>query len=131
MTNAFDLSDVRASWSFTIPIAMPSANAMHRRGFNHHVYRRLRDDILMLVQAYGRGVPAATGPRKVTLTRLIGKNGKLYDADNLVAGCKPLVDVLVMRGLLQGDAPHQVVVEYQQERSGEHGTRVELTEEMP
>lgn len=129
MTNAFDLSDVRQSWSFTIPLNMPSANVMHRRGFNHHVYQRLRNDILMLVMTYGQWVPKATGPRKVTVIRLIGKGGRKYDLDNLVGGgCKPLLDVLVKQKLLLGDAPHQVVVAYEQERGKEHGTRVEIEE---
>ncbi len=126
MTAEFDLSDVRQSWSFTIPLQTPSANKMHRRGFNHHVYQRLKNDILLLVMTYARGVPKATGPRKVTLTRLIGKAGKKYDFDNLVGGLKPLLDVMVKQQLLTGDAPHQVAVEYRQERAKDHGTRVTL-----
>jgi Holliday junction resolvase RusA-like endonuclease len=46
------------------------------------------------------------------------------DHDNLVGGCKPLVDALVKVGLIADDRPGLVTVTYEQERGA--GCRVEV-----
>ncbi len=61
------------------------------------------------------------GHRFVRITR---RGPRTLDHDNLVGGCKPLVDALVKVGLIENDTPDLVTVEYQQERGT--GCRVEV-----
>ena len=128
----FDVSDIRQSWVFDLPVDIPSGNELRRKYRNPHVYARLRGEFewALFAVKYVSTIPKATGPRKVTLTRLIPKGGRVYDNDNLVTGAKPAIDSMVKAGLLLGDAPHQVTVEYQQDRCslGGGGTRVAIEE---
>ncbi len=117
-------------WTFTIPISIPSANVLRRTYRNPHAYKRLRDDMGYLVNGFARAIPTASGPRKVRITRLIDRGGKQFDYDNLVSGAKPLLDVLVTMGIILGDGPGQVEVEYIQEKHGSPGTRIELEDPM-
>jgi len=128
MTAEFDLSDVRQSWSFTLPMSIPSANELKRAAWkgNRGFYKRVRADFGWLIKAKAQWVPKATGKRKVTITRLMGKSAKKMDQDNLVAGAKGLIDELVDAKLLTGDDENCVSVEYRQERAKEHGTQVTL-----
>jgi len=128
----FDLSDdeptIERRWSFTIPIAVPSANELKRAAYSGDKsrYKRLRTDFGWLVKSAAQWVPKATAPRKVRITRLMGKNGKLYDHDNFVSACKALLDELVAFGLLVDDSAEWVTATYAQEKAKEHGTKVEL-----
>lgn len=61
--------------------------------------------------------------RKVTITSY--RKGTL-DHDNLVGGCKPLMDALVAAGWLYDDAPEWVEVEYRQEYDKDERTEVEV-----
>lgn len=107
-------------WTMYLPVEIPSANALKRAlyGGNRGAYSSVRREFAYAVAFKCRQIPKATGPRSVTITRLIAKRGRQYDQDNLVAGAKGLMDELVAHGLLLGDAPHQVTVTYQQERGG-------------
>lgn len=126
----FDLSDVRQSWSFTLPIQVPSQNTVKRAQWkgNRGYYKRLREDFGFAIKAKAQWVPKATGPRKVTITRLIPKGGRRYDQDNLISASKCLVDEMVAFGLLKDDSEAWAVIQYEQEKSSEHGTRVTLEE---
>lgn len=109
------------SWSATLPWVPPSGNAVKRwlyggRGGEHR-YARIRESAGWAVKVLLAHVPPATGPRLVRITRSVPRRGKLYDDDNLRAGCKPLVDELVALQLLVDDTPALVTVEYSQERT--------------
>lgn len=126
-----DLSDVRQSWTFDIEMNMPSANTVKRHlwgGRDRTWYSRFKKDLAWMLKLKAQWVPRATGPRKVTVTRLIDKSGKRYDQDNLVGGCKMLLDAMVQQGLLRGDAEKDVTVEYRQEKRSGGGTRIELVD---
>lgn len=135
-------------WSFTIGRAIASANA-HVVNGNHAAtaskYRAVRNrwaaDLKIMKRHHA--IPDATGQRLVTITRLMGAGQREFDFDNLVAGCKSLVDAMkptaTRRGrqvlgssLLVDDGPAHVTVTYQQERAadGKPGTRIEL-EDLP
>ncbi len=121
------------SWRISIPMAIPSGNTFKRAmyGRNRKYYSNIRRDFGSFVKVGGRDIPKANGPRSVTITRIYPRHGKLYDVDNLHWGCKPLVDELVAWGILVGDAPHQVHVEYKQERGESIETVVEVREWRP
>lgn len=89
-----------------------SVNAGHAR----HAYRRARDQWQWAVVAarHARRVPQATSKRRVTIRRIIGYRQREFDHDNLVGGCKPLVDALVRDGMLIGDRRHQAEIGYEQ-----------------
>ena len=118
-------------WTFDIPKDIPSANVL-RRGrtgkANWFRYKRHRTEFAWFIAAAAKRVPRADGARTVKIERLMGKTGKPYDHDNLVGGAKGLLDELAAAGLLVGDAPHEVQVEYTQERGTEREavTRVTL-----
>jgi len=55
--------------------------------------------------------------KKVRIMRYVKTLRGQYDYDNYVFGCKPLVDWLVKKGIIEGDRPNQVRVIYGQETS--------------
>ena len=61
--------------------------------------------------------PASGYFKKVRMTRMVPNSRRFYDYDNYVFGCKPLVDWLVKKGIIEGDKPDQVKVKYRQEVS--------------
>ena len=137
------------AWTFTIPRAIPSANA-HIVNGNHRAtagkYRRFRNVWAQdfRTAALSLRIPAATAKRHVTITRLIGKGQREYDYDNLVAGSKAVVDAMKppvrRRGvpvmgasLIVDDGPAHVLVTYLQERAvdGVAATRIVIEEVTP
>lgn len=66
----------------------------------------------------------AKGHRFVRIVRRYRSARYELDHDNLVGGCKPLVDALVKVGLIEDDTPGLVTVTYEQERGT--GCRVEV-----
>lgn len=90
------------SWRFTLPSATPSLNTLTRT----HWAVRARDKVSLMWQvkslANRHRVPRATGPRRLTITRM----GKMVlDQDNLAGGCKDLIDVLKNLHLVLDDNP--------------------------
>lgn len=95
------------TWSFVLPIDLPSANAHvvnGRHAVSAAIYRAQRDKWAWWsgVAARGQGVPLLKiGPgfaspvrRRVTITRLLRVRQRDYDDDNLVAACKALRDAM-------------------------------------
>lgn len=85
---------------------------------------RLRIAELKGRRAWLRLISPAEGPRLVRIVRRYRSARYELDHDNLVGGCKPLVDALVKVGLLADDRPGLVTVTYEQERGA--GCRVEV-----
>lgn len=50
------------------------------------------------------GIPAATGKRRVSLTRVCGPRQRMMDHVNWAAACKPVLDSLVRSRLLVDDS---------------------------
>ena len=73
---------------------------------------------------------AASTPRQVVITRI---GPRVLDHDNLVGGCKPILDALVRGRWLVDDSPDWVTVEYRQERAKGRptATLIQITEIGP
>lgn len=115
------LAEVKASWGFRIEADIQSANAhIMNAGVARHAYRRQRDtwQWYLVVAKRLHDVTNATGPRRVTVTRWFSGRQRAFDRDNLIAGCKSLLDALVRSGMLRGDTEADVQVLYKQERAG-------------
>jgi hypothetical protein len=126
------------SWTFTLAIDVPSQNAANANGARWSVqrkrYRALSSlaGALMVSSRNEHRIPQATGKRRVTLTRLIGKGKREYDYGNLVGGFKSVLDAMVRAGLLVDDSGRWVEERYQQEKAGDgkDGVRI-CIEEIP
>lgn len=115
--------------TFEICIPIYSQNVLRRRWKHPQAYRRLRNDYTWLVRVGARsaGVPKATGKRRLHVTRLIGKGGKVYDVPNLIGGAKPLIDALVTEGLLVDDSPEYLDLgTWEQRKASAPGARITL-----
>lgn len=126
-----------------LPTAPPSLNtykAMHPMA-QHRLSRKLWADVCAALLAQGHGTrmrvvemkgrrawltlkSPATEPRRVRIVRRYRSARYELDHDNLVGGCKPLVDALVKVGLIADDRREFVAVTYEQERGA--GCRVEV-----
>lgn len=94
-----------------IPVPTPSLNQLQRMHF--HALRKLRDRFTVICRAHvtmlNRARPYQN--RRVTIER---RGVRLLDYDNLVGGCKPLVDALCRSGLLWNDSPKYCQITYRQ-----------------
>jgi hypothetical protein len=142
-----------SDWSFTIPRAVPSANDRLCNGrdrVSRAMYARARDswanDLAVMMRVHG--IPAATAPRRVTITRLWGKRQRLWDDDNLSGGAKLVRDAMrashaykrkgatrwvVGAGLIVDDSARWVTVDYVQVRApdGVAATRIDVSDAPP
>lgn len=97
-----------------IPMPTPSLNKLRKMHF--HAVKRLRDQYTVLLRAATNAFNRA-GPhqfRQVTIER---HGARLLDYDNLVGGCKPLIDALCRSGLLWDDSPRHCQVTYTQTKT--------------
>lgn len=61
--------------------------------------------------------------RRVIITRYMTAKQRKFDRDNLIWGCKPIVDILKSRAWIFEDSPKYVEVIYKQEKAdGDSGT---------
>lgn len=129
--------------TFELPTVPPSLNVykgMHPMA-QHRLSRKLWADVCTALVAQGHATrmrvvelkgrrawlalrSPATGARNVRILRRHRRTCDELDHDNLVGGCKPLVDALVKVGLLADDRPGLATVTYDQERGA--GCRVEV-----
>ena len=87
-------------------------------------YKRERDAwVSHLRMVFDRLTRTAIGQkrRRVTITREWGPRCREFDRDNLVGGCKVVVDALVRAGLLVGDSEEWAEVHYEQRSGGPGG----------
>lgn len=116
------------SWTFAIKRQLVGLNA-HRTnaGATRFAYADERREWGWELEVAKRryGIPAATGPRRVVITRYIAapnslqkqrgrRAAQLLDYGNLVGGCKPLVDAMVKAKLLTDDSPAALRDHYRQ-----------------
>lgn len=119
-------------WTFTVDREVKSLNA-HRvnAGNARFGYRRDRElwEWALRERRLARGIALAKTKRRVTLTRIISYRQRAFDRDNLIGGCKVVVDAMVREGLLLGDAQGQAEIHYEQEkRDGCRGLVVRIEE---
>jgi hypothetical protein len=129
------------AWTITVPRALSSQNraATNGRGQFGARYRDDRGkwvwDITMAMRS--AAVPKATGKRRITITRLMGKGQREWDVPNLWGGIKLPLDACcadrVFRGknragagLIVDDAAKWADIEVKQERAadGKAATRI-------
>jgi hypothetical protein len=95
-----------------IPEVTPSSNAFLWKHWS--VKRKIRKDWSLYVleaKHNARALVKATSRAHLTIHRYAARR---LDIDNLVGGCKFLIDALVEQGLLLGDSPDLLHVEYRQ-----------------
>ena len=94
-----------------IPLPTPSLNVLMR--MHPQAKKRLRNQYITIFRAHATAVTRVKPGqfRKVWIER---RGKRLLDHDNLVGGCKPLVDALERAGLIWRDSPRFVRVEYSQ-----------------
>lgn len=98
---------------------LPSQNLLggnHQSGFKYRNFRRRFKDTL---EEQLNAVPRANQFRAGIITRQYGKGRRLYDVENFIGGCKPLVDVLKAYAVILNDSPSCWRGYYLQERSAD------------
>lgn len=110
--DAAPMMGLRAMLVIEIPLPTYSLNRIKR--MHPHAYRHLRDQYTILMRSHATSVTRARPKqfRRVTITRY---GVRLLDTDNLVGGCKPLVDALERAGLIWDDSTKHVAIDYNQE----------------
>jgi hypothetical protein len=99
---------VSGCWTLVLDMRITSANTRTvNAGASRWLYAKARDEWQWLVKAErcNRGVTVARpgGKRRVTIERQYAGRCQEMDRDNLVAGCKPLVDALVRELVVHDD----------------------------
>lgn len=77
-------------FQFVLPRATLSQNKFCGRQ-GHWAQKQDQKEWILLVSIFAKGIPIATGKRKLTIIR---HGHRSLDYDNLVGGCKPLVDAI-------------------------------------
>lgn len=109
------------SIGFASPVKSGNQIGSSGRGNKGWQYRNERKRYARIVGALALAkdevIPAATGKRRLWITRYWGKRKRAFDTDNLAWGLKPLVDELVHQGWLLDDTPAKVERVYKQMKS--------------
>lgn len=119
--------------TITVPFTPPSANVLKRKYRNPHAYARLRDSwqhtIYYLIDAQTRmWLEAMAKLGKKMRVEITIQHKKLYDEDNAMAGCKPLLDSLVRLKLLADDNSAHLELSVTQEKINADSTRISIRE---
>jgi hypothetical protein len=120
------------AWTATAKSYAPSVNKIGINGKNNHQYRQWRKSWAKLFGEWLKSLPVATKRRRVSITRMYGKNERPHDRINFAAGCKPLLDVIVEYGGLYDDSAAWCEDHYEQKKSPDGKDYVIVTiEEIP
>lgn len=127
-----------ATWSFKLPKKIVSLNKV--KLFKTYEYRKYRDEWMWLTRIAakqshrqppwecitpGRRRNKTMGPVKAVLE--ITRYGiRELDQDNLVGGCKALVDALVCEGLIYDDNSRWMRASYHQVQAPEYSADIHL-----
>lgn len=116
-----------------LPIELTNGNEGRKKHWGSAARRRRQYEATIGL-LYGRPKLIAS-PVKLTITRVLGKNQRLFDPDSLGRGnAKELIDAIVAVGILPDDGPRHVLgVEYRQDatRRGEGPSIEVLIEVVP
>ena len=123
----------KMSCTIVCPGCPPSANVLKRKYRHPMAYKRLRDGwqrtIYALVGWHDRQwlqAQAKVGTKMlVTITLL---HSRLYDADNAVAACKPLLDCLKRLEFIRNDDPGHLELEVEQQKIRANETWISIRE---
>ncbi len=114
---------VLASWEVHLDLPAVSQNKLksNTRGRSGWAYRRYKGEFSEEMLARCTEVPQASEKRRVTFTRHYDKAARRFDHDNLIAGMKPLRDVLTELGIIVNDSDKWLEAHYSQLRAPESG----------
>lgn len=102
----------------TIPGPLPTLNDRLRRWTMTST--RKKWERIFAAHKNASRIPDAHSRRNIVVTRYYGRNPltggahREWDYDNLVGGCKPVVDAMVRTRLLVGDGPKDCAISYRQ-----------------
>lgn len=124
---------LRGRWETTLALEPPSQNKLTVKGergafLARKLYRKFRDDYGWLLKSWAQGIPLPAGRRRVIITRYYSGRGQRYDKGNLIGGCKPLLDAMVLAHLLLDDDEESVEDHYLQESAPESGVHIIIEE---
>lgn len=113
---------------------LPSLNELRHKYANHHAYARLRDgwkhDVWCLIGARNLKLLVAHVDLKhrCKLSIHSERRGKRWelDRDNLLGGCKPVIDAIKACGVIGDDSPKWLDLEVTQQRSPDLRTHITL-----
>lgn len=114
--------------TLVLPIELTNGNDGRTKHFGAAAKRRDRYERLIRI-LHPRPAPVRT-PVRLTITRVLGKGQRLFDADSLGRGnAKELVDAIVAVGFLPDDGPaHVHAVDYRQDATRRRsGPSTEIT----
>lgn len=112
----------------TVPMVPPSPNQLRRTYRHYQAYKRLRDGWQRTIWAL-KGSSASSwesNPRGKVLVRIHIEHGRLFDPDNLVGACKPVLDSLKNLCFIRDDSTEFLELKVTQERSIERKTTIEI-----
>jgi hypothetical protein len=103
-----------------IPRSIPSANQLRRKYRNSFAYKQLQETwqteiackIRPALRAQIERFVLKEKPKMRVLIQLT--KPRLYDLDNFVGGCKPIIDSLRRLGLIHNDSPHWLDLQVEQ-----------------
>lgn len=107
---------------FIWPLCTPSLNEWQRMHWRDRVNLGDRMKVVARFVAQKHG-PHPAEPARVEITR---HSVGVLDQDNLVGGCKPLVDALVSAGLIVDDSPQWLSASYMQAKAERGRGRTEV-----
>lgn len=116
-----------ARFTLTVAKASPSLNTINGRHWSHYRQQKKLWMQLILVakmeaKVYGRPMLARA---KVSIERF---GSKLLDGDNLVGGCKNLIDCLKALGIIVDDSPKHIDLTVSQHLSKNIRTVIHIEE---
>lgn len=111
-----DPARTRKTWTFYIDNPITSLNRHVVNTAAGHAYRKERTTWAWHLEIQKRRlhIPDATSQRRVVIERYWGSRYRPLDYDNLVGGCKPLLDAMVTAKLLTSDDVAGVIAHYLQ-----------------
>lgn len=106
--------------TLTLPIELTNGNDGRTKHFGQTAKRRKQFEATIRLM-HAKPKPMRT-PANITITRVLGKNQRLWDADSGLRGnAKELIDAIVAVGFLPDDGPkHVTEVRFQQDATRRH-----------
>lgn len=111
-----------------IPLISGNKIGHNEKGYRGYQYRKARDTYKAALRNFSCVLAQPGVRRRVRLTRQFAGRKRDFDRDNLVWGCKPLLDVLRQLGWLFDDNPKHVETIYDQHKAESDGIRIEISE---